>query len=153
MCRLLRFHLGFFVFNLVFDFYSYSFLILLLLISSQVLLWSYYYIDKETSYRRFLGLVFCFLGSIFILVFFSSLYGALIGWDGLGVTSFLLVIYFKNRKSLGSGVITALTNRVGDCFLLVLLALHFAHLFSAYMLTVFLLIISMTKRAQFPFSS
>nr|AKS04196.1 NADH dehydrogenase subunit 5 [Parasagitta elegans] len=146
-------HLGVFCLDLTMDFYSYSFLMLLLLISTQVILWSYYYMDLEASYRRFLGLVFSFLSSMFLLVFFCSLYGALIGWDGLGVTSFLLVIYFKNRKSLGSGVITALTNRVGDCFLLVLLALHFAQFVESHLLTVLLLLTSMTKSAQFPFSS
>nr|AKS04164.1 NADH dehydrogenase subunit 5 [Parasagitta elegans] len=146
-------HLGVFCMDLTMDFYSYSFLMLLLLISTQVILWSYYYMDLEGAYRRFLGLVFSFLSSMFLLVFFCSLYGALIGWDGLGVTSFLLVIYFKNRKSLGSGVITALTNRVGDCFLLVLLAMHFTQIFESHMLTVLLLLTSMTKSAQFPFSS
>ena len=69
------------------------------------------------------------------------------------MTSFLLVIYFKNRKSLGSGVLTALTNRVGDCFLLVLLAIQFSQLLSSYLLTVFLLLIRITKSAQYPFSS
>lgn len=107
----------------------------------------------EVSYRRFLSLVFAFLGSIFFLVFFSTLYGALIGWDGLGVTSFLLVIYFKNRKSLGRGILTSLTNRLGDCFLLVLLAVQFSQLLNSYVLTVLLLLTSITKRAQFPFSS
>ena len=75
----IRLHLAMFALNLVLDFYSFSFLLLLFLISTQVLLWSYYYIDIDSAYRRFLGLVFCFLRSIFILVFFCSLYGALIG--------------------------------------------------------------------------
>ena len=97
--------------------------------------------------------MFAFLGSIFFLVFFSTLYGALIGWDGLGVTSFLLVIYFKNRKSLGRGLLTALTNRLGDCFLLLLLAVQFSLMLNSYVLTVLLLLTSITKRAQFPFSS
>lgn len=69
------------------------------------------------------------------------------------MTSFLLVIYYKNRKSLGRGVITALTNRVGDCFLLVLLAIQFAQLLTSYAFSVFLLLIRITKRAQLPFSS
>lgn len=105
------------------------------------------------SYRRFLGLVFFFLCAIFSLVLLRTLFGALIGWDGLGVTSFLLVIYFKNRKSLSRGFITVLSNRLGDCFLLVCLSLQFCHLFNTYVFTVFLLLTSITKRAQFPFSS
>lgn len=139
--------------SLTMDFYSSAFLLLLFLISSQVLLWSYYYIDSEVYYRRFVRLLFAFLCSMFILVFFSTLYGAFIGWDGLGITSFLLVVYFKNRKSLRGGSITALLNRLGDCFFLVCLAAHYAHIGSAYIFTACLILTSITKRAQYPFSS
>jgi len=72
------------------------------------------------------------------------------------VTSFLLVIYYKNRKSLGSGIITALTNRLGDCFLFVVLGISLfspQSLGSTYFLVAFILFTSMTKRAQIPFSS
>ena len=69
------------------------------------------------------------------------------------MTSFLLVIYFKNRKSLGSGIITAITNRIGDCFLLVLLAIQLSHIFNTHILTVLILLTRITKRAQFPFSA
>ena len=88
-----------------------------------------------------------------ILIFMGRLVGALIGWDGLGVTSFLLVIYYKNRKSLGSGMITALTNRLGDCFFLLILGIFFYSRNYYYLITVLLLFTSITKRAQIPFSS
>nr|AKS04386.1 NADH dehydrogenase subunit 5 [Parasagitta elegans] len=152
-CGLVFQSLGVFPISLTMDCYSSAFLLLLLLISSQVLLWSYYYMDAELYYRRFVSLLFAFLGSMFMLVFFSSLYGAFIGWDGLGITSFLLVIYFKNRKSLSGGSITALMNRMGDCFFLVCLAAHYAQISSAYLLTACLILTSMTKSAQYPFSS
>jgi len=87
------------------------------------------------------------------LVFINTLFGALVGWDGLGITSFLLVIFFKSRKSLGSGMITALTNRLGDAFLLVLLGLSFLPVTATYALLVLLLLTAITKRAQYPFSS
>jgi NADH-ubiquinone oxidoreductase chain 5 len=42
----------------------------------------------------------------------------LIGWDGLGLVSFLLVIHYQTPNALGAGIITILSNRVGDAFLL-----------------------------------
>jgi len=109
--------------------------------------------DGEPSFRRFLSVVIAFLGSMVTLIFINTLFGALIGWDGLGITSFLLVIYFKNRKSLSRGMVTALTNRLGDAFLLVLLGLAFLPITATYVLLVLLLLTAITKSAQYPFSS
>ena len=108
--------------------------------------------DGEPHYRRFLGVVVAFVRSMILLIFMSSLYGSLIGWDGLGITSFLLVLYYKNRKSLGRSIITALTNRVGDAFLLILLGLSLYTAVGPQLCLVFLLLTAMTKRAQYPFS-
>ena len=144
------------LFPVILDPWSSRFFCLLRLISGIVFIWSYYYIDGEENYSRFISIVMRFVASIVILIFLGRFLGAIIGWDGLGVTSFLLVIYYKNRKSLGSGIITALTNRLGDCFLLVILGMC---LLSRQMgscthfLLILLLLTSITKRAQIPFSS
>jgi len=114
--------------------------------------WAYYYMDGEQTFSRFLAVLVAFVGSMIVLVFINTLFGALVGWDGLGITSFLLVIYFKNRKSLGRGMVTALTNRLGDAFLLVLLGLAFLPMTATYLLLILLLLTAMTKRAQYPFS-
>ena len=134
------------------DVYTLSFVTLLIVVRSCVAIWSYYYMGCERAYHRFASLILWFIMRMIGLVFFSNLYMTLIGWDGLGVSSFLLVIYYKNRKSLGSGMITALTNRLGDCFLLCLLALCIAQGSHLSFLTL-LVIMGMTKRAQIPFSS
>lgn len=133
------------------DGWSLRFYGLLRLVSGSVVTWSYYYIDGEPYYRRFLALVVAFVGSMVLLIFLGTLYGTLIGWDGLGITSFLLVLYYKNRKSLGSRLITALTNRVGDAFLLVLLGLSLYPAGVTHLGLVLLLAIAMTKSAQYPF--
>jgi len=43
----------------------------------------------------------------------------MLGWDGLGLVSFILVIFYNNSSSLDSGLITVFTNRLGDCFFIV----------------------------------
>jgi len=107
--------------------------------------------DNEMVYQRFMRLLLVFILTMVLLIVSSNLFTALVGWDGLGVTSFLLVVYYKCRKRLGSGMITALTNRLGDCFLLCCLGLFL--LGPDVILSFILVLISITKSAQFPFSS
>ena len=88
------------------------------LIRLNVILFSIYYIIHEIFNKRFLILVNIFILSINFLIFIPNIIILLIGWDGLGITSFLLVIYYYNISSLRSGLITMFINRLGDVFLL-----------------------------------
>ena len=94
------------------------FILTLILISLSVLLWSYYYLCSEASYRQFFSLVLLFLGSMFCLVFAGDLLCLFVAWDLLGFTSFFLVIFYRSRASLAGGTLTALINRIGDVFFL-----------------------------------
>lgn len=67
---------------------------------------------------RFVWLVIMFVFSMVFLIFIPNLIALLIGWDGLGLISFCLVIYYQNYKSLVSGLLTVLANRVGDVMIL-----------------------------------
>jgi NADH:ubiquinone oxidoreductase subunit 5 (subunit L)/multisubunit Na+/H+ antiporter MnhA subunit len=58
-----------------------------------------------------------------VLIFSGNLLTVLLGWDGLGFTSFLLVIYYQNSYSLGAGLITVFTNRLGDVGLILSIGL------------------------------
>ncbi len=77
---------------------------------------------SEPTVLRFNFLVALFVLSINILIYFPRLITLLLGWDGLGLTRFLLIIYYQNPKSLGAGIITAVTNRLGDAFILIAIA-------------------------------
>lgn len=107
-------------------------------------------------------MVLLFVASINFLIFIPNLITLLLGWDGLGLVSFLLVIYYQNAKSLGAGIITALTNRIGDVLILVSIAWcvnignwNLIFIFSfpfSVSLSIALIIAAITKRAQIPFS-
>jgi len=67
---------------------------------------------------RFVYVVFLFVASMNLLIYIPNLVSLLIGWDGLGLVSFCLVIYYQNFKSYSAGMVTVMANRVGDVMLL-----------------------------------
>merc|ERR1711931_141092 len=139
---------------LAYDASASTFLFTLLFISVGVLTWSYYYMDSETLYRRFSSLIFLFLCSIFILVFSADLLSLFVAWDLLGFTSFFLVIFYRSRVSLGGGLLTSLTNRIGDVLLLAFFGLVCYGSCSPISWPLYILFfVGFTKSAQVPFSS
>jgi len=46
----------------------------------------------------------------------------LLRWGGLGLVSYLLVIYYQNVRSYGAGMLTVLSNRIGDVARLIVIA-------------------------------
>nr|YP_003204730.1 NADH dehydrogenase subunit 5 [Bivetiella cancellata]ACF04823.1 NADH dehydrogenase subunit 5 [Bivetiella cancellata] len=149
--------------SIILDSISLSFSNVVCLISGCVMMFSSSYMSDDPFLKRFVWLVMLFVMSMNLLVFIPSLPALLLGWDGLGIVSFALVIYYQNAKSLGAGMITVLANRVGDVMILTAIGLlvlqgHWLilflwdfHLCSLMGLT--LIIAAMTKSAQIPFSS
>lgn len=98
---------------------SLYFIRLVRLVAGRVILFRTSYMRKEVYFGRFIGLVLSFIISIFLLILSPNIISLLLGWDGLGVTSYLLVIFYQRSKSYNAGIITALTNRLGDVGLLI----------------------------------
>nr|YP_010401801.1 NADH dehydrogenase subunit 5 [Buccinum tsubai]UQV24978.1 NADH dehydrogenase subunit 5 [Buccinum tsubai] len=150
-------------FMFILDPISLSFSNIVCLISGCVMLFSSSYMSHDPFLKRFVWLVMLFVLSMNLLVFIPSLPALLLGWDGLGIVSFALVIYYQNMKSLGAGMVTVLANRIGDVMILISIGLlvlqgHWAiismwdfYLTSWVALTITLA--AMTKSAQIPFSS
>nr|AOR07208.1 NADH dehydrogenase subunit 5 [Mesenchytraeus cf. gelidus SL-2017] len=134
-----------------------------LFISGNVLMFSTVYMKEDKFINRFTVLVLMFILSMNLLIFIPHFMILLIGWDGLGITSFILVIYYQNPKSLAAGMVTALTNRIGDVMLLLAIAwtLNQGHWYIMNMWStevfsmqvIAITIAAMTKSAQMPFSS
>lgn len=133
---------------------SCHFLFTLFFISRCVLTWSYFYLDLELTFRTFCGLVLCFLFSISGLVLSGSLITAFVFWDLLGFTSFFLVIYPRGRSALSGGLLTGISNRCGDMFLVLFFGSTSLWTSSSLSLCTLLLVAaSFTKSAQAPFSA
>ena len=152
-----------FNFILFLDFFSIIFLITVILISIRVFTFRRSYIRGDKYFKRFHYLLLSFVVSIVILILSPNLVRILLGWDGLGISSYLLVIYYSRSKSYNAGIITILRNRVGDALILIslisLLFINNLNIFlifyllklNYYWVFILLVIAGCTKRAQIPF--
>jgi len=95
-----------------------SFIGFVLFISALVLIYSYYYMEGDIFLYRFISLVYLFVVSILLMVLSPNIIRILLGWDGLGLVSYCLVIYYQGVKSANAGILTILSNRVGDVAIL-----------------------------------
>ena len=133
------------------------------LISLSVIAFSVDYINDEKFISRFIILVALFVMSINLFIFMPNLITLLLGWDGLGLVSFLLVVYYQTPRSLGAGIITLMTNRIGDALIISSIAFiiyqghwnlfYFWTSCSDRLIAILILFAAITKRAQIPFSS
>lgn len=110
------------VITFLFDWISLLFISFVLIISSLVIFYRKEYIINDNHINRFIILVLIFVLSIILLIIRPNLIRILLGWDGLGLVSYCLVIYFQNIKSYNAGILTALSNRIGDVALLLSIA-------------------------------
>nr|YP_010944796.1 NADH dehydrogenase subunit 5 [Pyroteuthis margaritifera]WMC20912.1 NADH dehydrogenase subunit 5 [Pyroteuthis margaritifera] len=150
-------------FDLVVDWVSCSFSGLVCFISSCVMIFTMSYMEGDNKLYRFSMTVMLFVMSMNFLIFIPNLISLLLGWDGLGLVSFCLVIYYQNSKSLAAGMLTVLMNRIGDCFILAAVSMMIVlgqwnilclWNFSGFgIVNLFIMIAGMTKSAQIPFSS
>lgn len=148
-----------FSFDLVilFDWVSLMFFAILMIISGGVLFFGRVYMESDFNQFRFFAILLCFIFSMGILIFTPHYVFLLLGWDGLGLTSFLLISYYNCSSSFSASFKTYIINRLGDGFMLCALGLIlYKNLFwfRDYSLKIFLLCLFMsffTKSAQFPF--
>jgi NADH-ubiquinone oxidoreductase chain 5 len=76
----------------------------------------------DLNFYRFIILVVLFVLSIILVIIRPNLVRILLGWDGLGLVSYCLVIYYQNVKSANAGMLTILSNRVGDVAIMLCIA-------------------------------
>nr|AII23411.1 NADH dehydrogenase subunit 5 [Lanceolaria lanceolata] len=147
------------------DLLGVTFSFVVCLISGCVFLFSVSYMEADKFVSLFSSLVACFVGAMNILIYIPHLAFMLLGWDLLGIVSFLLVIYYQNNMSVGAGMLTILINRLGDVLLLISIGVismtgtwgllgysSFSSNYMAVIVGMMLISACMTKSAQMPFS-
>nr|YP_010546131.1 NADH dehydrogenase subunit 5 [Plesionika edwardsii]UYG50021.1 NADH dehydrogenase subunit 5 [Plesionika edwardsii] len=151
---------------LILDWMSMLFMSFVTFISAMVLFYSGGYMSGDMNMNRFMYLVLGFVASMGFLIISPNMVSILLGWDGLGLVSYALVIYYQNEKSANAGMLTALSNRVGDVAILISIALMFslggwnfifytsgAEIKEILGLCSLVVLAGMTKSAQIPFSA
>nr|YP_010417850.1 NADH dehydrogenase subunit 5 [Hypolimnas anthedon]USF18009.1 NADH dehydrogenase subunit 5 [Hypolimnas anthedon] len=155
------------VMSILLDWMSLLFMMFVSLISSSVIFYSKSYMSSDLNLNRFIILVLLFVFSMILLIISPNMISIFLGWDGLGLVSYCLIIYYQNMKSYNAGMLTALSNRIGDVMILMLISwmmnyggwnyifyLEFMNNdYSMKIIGVLVILASMTKSAQIPFSS
>nr|YP_007183175.1 NADH dehydrogenase subunit 5 [Dictyocaulus eckerti]AFV32094.1 NADH dehydrogenase subunit 5 [Dictyocaulus eckerti] len=139
------------------NFLLFSFVLFLIVI--MVIVYSSYYMNNDLHYSYYCFMLLCFVFSMFMLNFSSSVFSLMISWDLLGISSFFLVLFYNNWDSNSGAMSTVMTNRIGDFFLFIFLGGSFflnmfldVEVYLFFFMVFFLLFGSFTKSAQFPFS-
>nr|YP_009944713.1 NADH dehydrogenase subunit 5 [Encyrtus eulecaniumiae]QGA74469.1 NADH dehydrogenase subunit 5 [Encyrtus eulecaniumiae] len=144
------------------DWLSLIFIFTVLLISSMIFFYCCEYMSHDFNINRFFYLIFLFVISMILMINSPKMLTIILGWDGLGLIPYGLVIYYQSNFSYNSGMLTVLMNRVGDVKIILSISLMFIlgswnflfyNNFLNYFLFIMVIIASFTKSAQFPFSS
>ena len=84
-------------------------------IGTLIHIYSLGYMSEEKSYARFFAYLNLFTASMLILVLASSLPLMFVGWEGVGLCSYLLIgFWYENPKYAAAGRKAFIANRVGD---------------------------------------
>jgi NADH-ubiquinone oxidoreductase chain 5 len=101
-----------------FDTLTVSMLIPVLIVSSLVHVYSIGYMSHDPHNQRFFSYLSLFTFMMIILVTANNLLLMFVGWEGVGICSYLLVSFWFTRIAANQSSMSAfLMNRVGDCLL------------------------------------
>jgi NADH-quinone oxidoreductase subunit L len=147
------------------------------LITFLVAIFSRFYLHRDSGFKRFFNTLLLFFFAYTIVIFSGNFETLFVGWEFLGITSFLLIIFYRDRYlPVKNGLKTISLYRFADVCLilamwmshhlwhenitflklndLALVQLHITeHTYYASFILLMIVIASSIKSAQFPFSS
>ncbi|MGP9687959.1 NADH-quinone oxidoreductase subunit L [Psychrobacter sp. AOP22-C1-C5] len=81
-------------------------------------LFAAWYMKGDTGFARFFSYMNLFVASMLLLVLADNLFLLYLGWEGVGICSYLLIGYYYHDRANGLAAMKAFTvTRVGDVFL------------------------------------
>jgi NADH-quinone oxidoreductase subunit L len=113
--------------NLLIDQLSICFVLLITGVGSMIIIYSVGYMAHDRGRRRFFGYMNLFLAAMLLLVLADNYLVLYVGWEGVGLASYLLIGFWQERNSAAVAAKKAfVVNRVGDAGLTLAIFLMFS---------------------------
>src|ERR1700684_1735784 len=113
--------------GLLIDPLSICFVLLITGVGSLILIYSVGYMAHDSDKRRFFGYLNLFIAAMLLLVLSDNYLGLYVGWEGVGLASYLLIGFWQFKPTAAVGAEKAFTaNRGGDGGLSLAIMLMFA---------------------------
>nr|YP_010272908.1 NADH dehydrogenase subunit 5 [Pinna rudis]BCX41848.1 NADH dehydrogenase subunit 5 [Pinna rudis] len=114
------------------------------------------YMSGDAHKDRMTDLVFVFVLAMFTVVSAENVFTMVLGWEGLGISSYGLIIYYQDKPALNAGYLTSMSMRVGDLLFIIMVGVlvgvgEFSLVSGLAGMGTVLCVCCMTKSATVPF--